>query len=83
MDIEKRLEIIEQRNMKVENDKAWETSFVRKLSILIITYFCVALFLYIIEVENFYISALIPTMGYYLSTLSLPIVKNIWLGLRR
>jgi len=69
--------------MKVENDKAWETSFVRKLSILIITYFCAALFLYIIEVENFYISALIPTMGYYLSTLSLPIVKNIWLGLRR
>ena len=83
MDIEKRLEQIEARNQKVECDKAWETSHVRKLSIMLITYICAGLFLYSIDSPNFYIAALVPVIGYYLSTLSLPILKNIWLRLRR
>jgi hypothetical protein len=40
----------------------------------------VALVLYIIGVEQFYISAIVPVVGYLLSTLSLPFLKEWWMG---
>ncbi len=36
--VESRLAEIESRNARVENDKAWETSWTRKISILFMTY---------------------------------------------
>lgn len=36
--LESRLAEIESRNARVENDKAWETSLTRKISILFMTY---------------------------------------------
>ncbi len=36
--LESRLSAIESRNARVENDKAWETSLTRKISILLMTY---------------------------------------------
>ena len=44
--IEERLNKIEDRNRRVEFDKAWETSFVRILSISIITYLAAFFALY-------------------------------------
>ena len=53
MDFEKRISVLEseidtikERNQKVEKDKARETSLMRKLSILVLTYFVMALFMY-------------------------------------
>ena len=34
-ELEKRIKKIEERNKKVENDKAWETCFLRKILIII------------------------------------------------
>lgn len=45
-DIETRLKIIENRNQKVELEKAWETSWSRKISIAILTYLTIVLFFY-------------------------------------
>lgn len=67
-----------ERNARVEADKAWEQSYVRIGSIALTTYLCVALVLYIIGVEQFYISAIVPVIGYLLSTLSLPFLKEWW-----
>ena len=37
MELEKEIEEIKKRNIRVEKDKAWETSFTRKVCIAILT----------------------------------------------
>jgi hypothetical protein len=76
--VKKELQIIHDRNRRVEADKAWETSSFRVLAITLITYLIAALFLYFVGVENFYLSALVPAIGYFLSMRSLPAVKRWW-----
>lgn len=76
--IEKEISEIKERNRKVEADKAWETSVFRMVSILILTYLIASWVMYIINVKEYWLNALIPTLGYFLSTLSLPIVKKWW-----
>ena len=68
-----------ERNARVEADKAWERSYVRIGSVAFITYVFVALVLYIIGVEQYYLSAIVPVIGYLLSTLSLPVLKDWWI----
>lgn len=76
--LEERIIKIEERNKKVELDKAWETSKTRKILIAIFTYLSIALyFKYILNV-NPWVNAIVPTVGFLLSTLSLPIFKRLW-----
>jgi hypothetical protein len=79
--LEKRVEIIEKRNARVENDKAWETSMFRKLTIAVMTYFFACVFLLFTDSPHPFIGALFPPTGFILSTLSLPIIKRWWLSL--
>ncbi|KKP41148.1 MAG: hypothetical protein UR31_C0036G0006 [Parcubacteria group bacterium GW2011_GWA2_33_14] len=79
-DIKKEIYLIKKRNVGVEADKAWETSIFRVVFISIITYIITATIFYFIGVKNYLLSALIPTVGYYLSTQSLPFVKNWWVN---
>lgn len=67
MDIEKEINLIKERNKKVEADKDWETSLFRIVSIVVMTYIITAVVFYFIGIKNFLLSALIPTVGYYLS----------------
>jgi len=76
--LESRITEIESRNARVEKDKAWETSITRKVSILIMTYCILGLYMKLLGIENWYFHALVPTCGYFLSTLALPIVRKIW-----
>jgi len=46
MDFEKEIRKIQERNKKVDSDKAWETSLSRKIIIAILTYFVIVLFFY-------------------------------------
>jgi preprotein translocase subunit SecF len=77
--IDSRIEIIEERNRRVEIDKAWEKSATRRAFIAGITYICACLFLWMIGAENAPVAALVPVIGYYLSTLSLPFAKSWWI----
>lgn len=79
-EIKKELNLIKERNRRVEADKAWETSGFRVLSILVMTYILTSVVFYFIGVKNFLLSAFIPTIGFYLSTQSLPFIKKIWLN---
>ena len=69
---------IKERNRRVEADKAWERSGIRIFSIAAITYIIAVLVMYAIGIANYLLSALIPTIGYFLSTQSLPIIKRWW-----
>ena len=73
------LQNIEERNKRVEMDKAWETSFVRRGFIAGVTYIIAVWFMWMIGVENAYLGALVPTGGYLLSTLSLSFLKKRWI----
>jgi hypothetical protein len=78
-EIKKDIELIKQRNQKVEADKAWETSLFRKIIITLMTYLVVVLFLWTIKVDNHWLNALVPTGGFVLSTLTLPTIKRWWI----
>lgn len=73
------IEKIKERNKKVERDKAWETSWERKVAIITVTYVFVVIVMLLLRFENPFVSALIPAIGFLLSTLSLDLVKQRWL----
>ncbi len=70
---------IKERNKRVELDKAWETSWTRKICIMILTYVVVIVYSYVIRnIDNIFLSSLVPVIGFTLSTLSLKLVRKIW-----
>lgn len=73
------IEQIQNRNKRVELDKAWETSWMRRGIIALLTYVIAVLFMYRIGVPDYFLNALVPTGGFLLSTLSLSVVKNWWI----
>lgn len=79
MDLNKEIEEIKKRNKRVELDKAWETSWTRKICICILTYIVVVAYSYIVKnYDNILLSSLVPVIGFTLSTLSLKYVRKIW-----
>ena len=77
--LEKEVQLIQARNLKVEAEKAWEVSWFRILTITIITYVVACFILAILGISNFIFNALVPAVGYFLSTQSLPLVKKWWI----
>ena len=78
-EIVKDIEKIKTRNRRVEADKAWETSFLRKLAVFVLTYLVIVLFMYFANISNPFINAIVPAIGFALSTLTLPIIKKWWI----
>jgi hypothetical protein len=80
MHIEERLQKIEERNRRVELEKAWETSFARSFSIIVITYILATVVMYLIDVPKPHLNSIVPTLGYFLSIQSLPFIKKYWIS---
>jgi len=80
--LEDRVAAIEERNARVTYDKAWETSWTRRGLIAGVTYVCGVILLTILGHEGAWKHALVPVMGYLLSTFSLPPIKKLWLAHR-
>lgn len=78
--LEEDISYIKKRNKRVEADKAWETSATRMLSILVLTYVFASAALYFIGAKNVFLNSIIPTLGYFLSTQSLPFIKKWWVS---
>lgn len=70
-DLEKRIDLLESRNKIVDDNKKWETSKVRHFIVAILTYGCMVLLFVTIGSQNYFIDAIVPTLGFLLSTLSL------------
>lgn len=79
IELEKRLVKIEERNKKVEMDKKWEGSLTRKVLLMIFTYLAVLFYFQAIGIKSPYLNAVVPTIGFLLSTLTLPLFKKIWI----
>lgn len=79
-EVEERLAAIEARNQRVEYDKAWETSWTRRISIMLLTYLVVAAYLhFVVEIEP-WVNALVPVIGFLLSTLTVSLLKKRWIA---
>ena len=78
-ELENEIVKIKERNKKVELDKAWETSFTRKICICILTYIVVVIYSHLInKVSNIWLSSIVPVIGCTLSTFSLKLIRSIW-----
>ena len=78
-DLEQEISRIKERNKRVELDKAWETSWTRKICICILTYIVVCIYTYVINrISNILLSSLVPVIGFTLSTLSLTGIRKAW-----
>jgi hypothetical protein len=77
-DLEKRVKTIEERNLRVEADKAWETCWTRRFLIAVFTYLSIALYMYAIELPLPFLNAIVPTVGFLLSTLTFPFFRKRW-----
>ena len=78
-DLEKEIELIKQRNKRVETEKTWETSWTRRIAIVILTYLVFSLFFLFAGVSQPFTNAIVPALAFVLSTASVPIFKNFWL----
>ena len=73
------IELLKVRNKRVELDKAWEISWTRKLLIASITYIIASFWLWTIDEADVFLKAVVPTVGYILSTVSIPYARKLWI----
>ena len=78
--IESSILAIEARNSRVEAAKAWETSGARIGGVALATYLTMNLILWTLGGPFPPLHAIVPTAGYLLSTLSLPVLKRWWIN---
>jgi len=76
------IEEIKKRNKRVEADKAWEISWTRRILIAVLTYFVIVIFFLFAGLPEPFINAIVPSVAFIISTLTVPIVKKIWLKVR-
>ena len=81
--IKKDIEEIKERNARVEIDKKWETSFFRKILVAILTYAVIVIFFIFARFSKPFLNAIVPTLGFILSTASIPFFKKLWLRSRK
>lgn len=83
MNIEERVQKIEERNREVEQDKAWETSLARRIILALFSYLVVAIFFIVINLPNPWLNALVPALAFLIQQLSMPFFKKLWLKFRK
>lgn len=81
--LQKDIQEIKERNARVEFDKAWETSLARKIVIALLTYIVIVLFFMFASLPSPFVNAIVPTVGFVLSTLSVSIFKKWWVSRRK
>lgn len=81
--IEQKIQKIEERNKKVEADKTWETSWTRRLLLTLFTYLAIGLYLQAIGIGKPWINAIVPALGFMISTLTMPFFKRLWMKFRK
>lgn len=78
-ELENEVNKLKERNARVESDKAWETSKTRKLIIAIFTYLAISIYMWAVRIPSPFLNAIVPTVGFLLSTLTLPAFRKMWL----
>ena len=76
--LEKEIKLIKDRNKKVETDKAWEISWTRRLLLALFTYLAISIYMSAISLPDSWLNAIVPSIAFLLSTLTLPFFKKLW-----
>ncbi|MBU1038632.1 hypothetical protein KKC17_00115 [Patescibacteria group bacterium] len=79
MNLEDKVLAIESRNNKVEQDKAWETSWTRRILLTVFTYLAISVYLLAIDIKNPWLNGIVPAVAFMISTLTMPWFKKQWL----
>lgn len=82
-EIKKKIDDLEKRNVRVDQNKKWETSWTRRITIGFLTYITILVYLLAINNDSPYKNALVPLVGYILSTLVLNKVRILWEKLQK
>ena len=82
-ELEKEIAKVKVRNKRVEADKAWETSFTRKILVTVFTYFVIVLFFYFAELPKPFVNSIVPALAFLLSTVTLSFFKKMWMEKHR
>ena len=77
--LEQKVQKIEDRNKGVEADKAWETSWTRRVLLTIFTYLAMGVYMWAINISRPWLNAVVPAVAFMLSTLTMPFFKKLWL----
>ena len=78
-DLENEIKRIKQRNKKVEADKDWELSWMRKVIVAVFTYLIIVIFFYTASLPKPFLNSIVPALAFVLSTFTLPFFKKFWL----
>jgi uncharacterized protein (DUF983 family) len=73
------IELLKKRNQLVDANKAWETSIFRKILVAGFTYIAIAIYMRFVLNIDPWINAIVPTLGFLLSTLTMPFFKGMWI----
>ncbi|MBI2330149.1 hypothetical protein HYU94_02065 [Candidatus Daviesbacteria bacterium] len=77
--LEKEVNKIKERNRRVEREKAWEVSWIRRIMVVVLTYVVIAIFFIFIGTDEPLRDSIVPSAAFILSTLSGPFIKKLWL----
>ncbi len=77
--VQEEIRRINERNKRVEADKAWETSKTRKAVIAIFIYIFASLIFVSIKVPDPFLNAIIPTAAFVISMASFGFFKEYWI----
>lgn len=66
------------RNQKVDEEKRWKESLTHRLSVTVLIYIISVCCFYFASVHEIFIVALIPSLGYFISTIKLKLIRHIW-----
>ena len=78
-ELRRELAAIKERNVRVEREKAWETSWTRRLAIAAAIWVGAWAWMLTLDVEPAALHALVPSVAYVLSTFSVPFVREWWM----
>jgi len=79
-ELKREVGLIKERNGRVELDKKWEGSFTRRGLLVLFTYLAIGFYLQAINIPRAWLNAIVPSVGFLLSTLTLPFFKKVWLS---
>ena len=80
---EQEIKKLKQRNENVEINKAWETSYTRRGILMLFTYLAVGVYLWAINIPRPWLNAIVPSVAFMLSTLTLSFFKRMWIKLTK
>ncbi len=78
--LQQALTAIKERNERVELEKAWEVSWVRRISITIVTFVITFAYMKLTNQEPLWLGSIVPAFGYLISTVSIPYMKEFWVN---